>query len=78
MLTKNNHLKRKHQNDGNAEDGGHAEKRLKEDKTSEEEKQSQLSLFLARQGLSVRKAIYLLESGLEMKKEAETLRGLED
>ena len=42
MLTKNNHLKRKHQNDGNAEDGGHAEKRLKEDKTSEEEKQSQL------------------------------------
>ena len=27
MLTENNHLKRKHQNDGNAEDGGHAEKR---------------------------------------------------
>ena len=26
MLTGNNHLKRKHQNDGNAEDGGHAEK----------------------------------------------------
>ena len=78
MLTENNHLKRKHQNDGNAEDGGHAEKRLKEDKTSEEEKQSQLSLFLARQGLSVRTAIYLLESGLEMKKKAEKLRGLED
>ena len=72
MLTKNNHLKRKHQNDGNAE------KRLKEDKTSEEEKQSQLSLFLARQGFSVREAIYLLESGLEMKKKAEKLRGLED
>ena len=78
MLTKNNHLKRKHQNDGNAEDGGHAEKRLKEDKTSEEEKQSQLSQFLARQGLSVRMAIQILEEGLEMKKKAEKLRGLED
>jgi hypothetical protein len=74
MLTENNHLKRKHQNDGNAEDGGHAETRLKVDKTSEEEKERQLSQFLARQGLSVRMAIHILEEGLE--KKAEKLRGL--
>lgn len=74
MLTENNHLKRKHQNDGNAEDGGHAEKRLKVDKTSEEEKERQVSQFLARQGLSVRMAIHILEEGLE--KKAEKLRGL--
>jgi hypothetical protein len=74
MLTENNHLKRKHQNDGNAEDGGHAETRLKVDKTSEEEKERQVSQFLARQGLSVRMAIQILEEGLE--KKAEKLRGL--
>jgi hypothetical protein len=74
MLTENNHLKRKHQNDGNAEDGGHAETRLKVDKTSEEEKERQVSQFLARQGLSVRMAIHILEEGLE--KKAEKLRGL--
>ena len=79
MLTENNHLKRKHQNDGNAEDGGHAEKRLKEDKTSEEEKQSLLSLFLAREGLSVRNGN--LPTGIrpgDLKKKAEKLRGLEE
>ena len=59
MLTENNHLKRKHQNDGNVEDGGNAEKGPKVDKTSEEEKQRKLSQFLARQGLSVRMAIQI-------------------
>ena len=44
------------------------------DKISEEEKERQVSQFLARQGLSVRMAIQILEEGLE--KKAEKLRGL--
>ena len=74
MPTENNHLKRKHQNDGNAEDGGNAEKGPKVDKTSEEEKERPFSQFLAREGLSVRVAIQILEEDLE--KNAEKLRGL--
>ena len=65
MLTKNKHLRRKHQNDGNAEDGGNAEKRPKVDKTSEEEKE--------RQGISVRMAIQMLEED-----QRRMLRSLED
>ena len=45
-----------------------------EDKISEEEKERLVSQFLARQGLSVRMAIEILEEGLE--KKAEKLRGL--